>query len=321
MAGTGARVRPPTKMESRRIGSLEVSAVGLGCNNFGHRLGFKETAAVVLAALDAGVTLLDTADNYGGTKCEKFLGRALKRRREGVVIATKFGMPVSGKPGGASPEYVRRACEASLRRLRTDRIDLYQLHRPDPDTPIADTLGALDDLVRSGKVREIGCSNFNAGQLREAREAAGSGAAFASVQNGYSLLLRDPEREVLAECQRQGMAFIPSAPLSGGRLTGKYRRDRPLPQNTRLGPGRGSREDVNRELDLDTIESLARLAESRGHTLLELAISWLLSHGVVASAIAGAMSGEQVRANVAAAGWRLTEEDLREVDLLGGGVG
>lgn len=312
----GALSRPPAPLETRRIGSLEVSVVGLGCNNFGYRLDIRETAAVVHAALDAGVSFLDTADNYGGTNCEKFLGRALKGRREAVVIATKFGMPLSGKKGGARPDYVRRACESSLRRLRTDRIDLYQLHRPDPDTPIADTLGALGDLVRSGKVREIGCSNFTAEQLREARAAAGDGAAFASVQNGYSLLLREPEREVLAECQRLGMAFIPSAPLSGGRLTGKYRRGRPVPANARLAPDQGSGEAINRDLDLALIEALAQFAESRGHTLLELAFSWLLSRGVVSSVIAGAMSGEQVRANVAAAGWQLTQADLTELDTI-----
>jgi aryl-alcohol dehydrogenase-like predicted oxidoreductase len=300
--------------ERRRIGALEVSAVGLGCNNFGYRLGYRDTAAVVHAALDAGVTFLDTADNYGGSACEKFLGRALKGSREAVVIATKFGMPANRTPGGARPEYVTRACEASLRRLRTDRIDLYQLHRPDPQTPIADTLGALDGLVRSGKVREIGCSNFTAGQLREARAAAGSGIAFASVQNGYNLLHREPEREVLAECARQEMAFIPSAPLAAGRLTGKYRRGRPIPRNARLAPDPRSRDSFNRDIDLVAIEALVQLAESRGHTLLELAISWLLSRRIVASVIAGATSAEQVAANVAAAGWALTTADLAEVD-------
>jgi aryl-alcohol dehydrogenase-like predicted oxidoreductase len=204
-------------MEHRRIGSLEVSAVGLGCNNFGYRLGSRETAAVVHAALDAGVTFFDTADNYGGGASEKYLGRALKGHRESVAIATKFGMPVGRKPGGASPDYVRRACEESL--------------------------GALHGLVQSGNVREIGCSTFTAGQLREAREAARSGAAFASVQNGYNLLFREPEREVLAECERLGMAFIPSGPWraagsrestgAGGRCRGERgscrRRDRRSP--------------------------------------------------------------------------------------------
>jgi aryl-alcohol dehydrogenase-like predicted oxidoreductase len=177
----------------------------------------------------------------------------------------------------------------------------------------------LSDLVRAGKVREIGCSNFTAPELREARAAAAGGAAFASVQNGYSLLLREPEREVLAECRRLGMAFIPSAPLSGGRLTGKYRRGRPLPENTRLAPDRGSGEAINRDLDLALIEALAQFAEARGHTLLELAFAWLLSREVVSSVIAGAMSGDQARANVAAAGWRLTPSDLIEVDAIAPG--
>jgi aryl-alcohol dehydrogenase-like predicted oxidoreductase len=307
-------VTPPAALEWRAIGSLQVSAVGLGCNNFGYRLGYPETAAVVHAALDAGVTFLDTADNYGGTASEKYLGRALKGRRDAVVLATKFGMPVKGSKGGARPDYVRRACEDSLRRLRTDRIDLYQLHRPDPRTPIADTLGALDDLVRAGKVREIGCSNFGAAQLREASAAAGSRAAFASVQNGYSLLHREPERDVLAECARQGMAFIPSAPLGGGRLTGKYRSGRPIPKHARLAPDTRPGDSFNRDLDLAAIEALARLAEARGHTVLELAVAWLLSRGVVASVIAGAMSADQVRANVASAGWRLSQADLAAVD-------
>src|SRR5215218_8240726 len=217
-------------MDTRRIGSLEVSVVGLGCNNFGRRLDSGATSAVVDAALDAGVNFFDTADVYGGTKSEEFLGRALSRRRDEVVLATKFGAQVDEQRKGAKPEYVGQAVEDSLRRLRTDRIDLYQLHRPDPDVPIEDTLGALDELVEAGKVREVGCSNFSADQLREEEGATPEGAArFASVQNEYSLLHREPEVEVLPECERLGMAFVPYFPLANGLLTGKYRRGEDAP--------------------------------------------------------------------------------------------
>jgi aryl-alcohol dehydrogenase-like predicted oxidoreductase len=298
-------------MENRKIGSLDVSIIGLGCNNFGWRLDYGRTVAVVDAALDAGINFLDTADIYGGTESEEFLGRALEGRRDRVVLATKFGMKVDEQRQGAKPDYARRACEDSLRRLRTDRIDLYQLHQPDPSTPIPDTLGALDELVRSGKVREIGCSNFSVEQLREAKAVAG--AKFISVQNEYSLLHREPEEEVLAECEREGLAFLPFFPLAGGMLTGKYRSGQPLPENTRLS--KGSSRFLN-DKKLAIVEELIQFAESRGHSLLELAFSWLLSHPPVASVIAGATSPEQVRANVKAAGWRLTPADLAEIDKL-----
>src|SRR4029077_11855161 len=202
-------------------------------------------------------------------------GRALQGRRDKVVLATKFGMKVDDQRKGAKPDYVRQACEDSLRRLRTDHIDLYQLHQPDPSTPIADTLGALDELVRAGKVREIGCSNFSAAQLREARDAAGVGARFVSVQNEFSLLHRDPEREVLAECERQGLAFLPFFPLAGGVLTGKYRVGQPTPANTRLS--KGTARFLN-DRNLGIAEELIGFAAFRGHSLLELAFSWLLSH-------------------------------------------
>jgi aryl-alcohol dehydrogenase-like predicted oxidoreductase len=218
-------------LDTRRIGSLEVSVVGLGGNNFGRRLDSHATSAVIDATLDEGINFLDTADVYGGTRSEEFLGRALGGRRDEVVIATKFGSRLDEQRKGARPEYVRQAAEDSLRRLGTDRIDLYQLHWPDPQVPIEDTLGALDELVRSGKVREIGCSNFSAEQLREAEEAATreGGARFVSVQNEYSLLHREPEREVLPECERAGIAFIPYFPLASGLLTGKYRQGQPVP--------------------------------------------------------------------------------------------
>jgi len=303
-------------MDKRRIGSLEVTVVGLGCNNFGGRLDEARTRAVVDAALAAGINFLDTADIYGGTRSEEFLGRVLEGRRERVVLATKFGMAIDDQHRGARPAYVRRAAEDSLRRLRTDRIDLYQLHQPDPEVPIADTLGALAELVREGKVREIGCSNFDVTQLREAESAAPqAGARFVSVQNQYSLLHREPDAGVLAECQRLGLAFLPYFPLASGLLTGKYHRGQPAPAGTRLAGGSVSgrfRTDSNEA----AVEALRAFAETRGHSLLELAFSWLLARPQVASVIAGATSPEQIQANVGAAGWRLSAEDLAEIDRL-----
>ncbi len=305
-------------MPSRRIGSLEVSAVGLGCNNFGGRIDEKGTVEVVSAALDAGITLFDTADIYGGTRSEELLGRALGRRRDEVVVATKFGMEVDAERNGAKPDYVRRALEDSLRRLRTDHVDLYQLHRPDPETPIADTLGALDDLVRGGKVREIGCSNFSAAQVREAQGAIHEGAArFVSLQNEYSLLKRDAELKVIPECERLGIAFVPYFPLASGVLTGKYRRGEPSPPGARLsgvtpGDPRGPLSDER----LSLVEALEDFASRNEHSVLELAIAWLLARPTVASVIAGATSAEQVEANVAAAGWVLSDVQIEEVDSI-----
>jgi aryl-alcohol dehydrogenase-like predicted oxidoreductase len=303
-------------METRRIGSLQVTVVGLGCNNFGSRLNAQETARVVDAAIAAGVTFFDTADIYGGTRSEEFIGRALGARRDQVVLATKFGMKVDEQRQGAKPAYVRQACEDSLRRLRTDRIDLYQLHRPDPEVPIADTLGALNELVQAGKVREIGCSNFTAAQLREAEAAVRHGAArFVSVQNQYSLFHREPEREVLPECERLGLSFLPYFPLASGLLTGKYRRGQPAPEGTRLGPGGWGSNMLNDE-NLARVEELIRFAEARGRTILELAFSWLLTRPAVASVIAGATSLEQVRSNAAAASWRLSPSEPAEIDAI-----
>jgi len=302
-------------MEKRRIGSLDVSIAGIGCNNFGRRLDAEQTAAVVDAALDVGINFFDTADTYGDTKSEEFLGRALKGRRDRAVIATKFGSAIDEHRKGAKPEYVRRAVDDSLRRLGVDCIDLYQLHRPDPETPIADTLGALDDIVKSGKAREIGCSYFTAQQLREARDAA-RGAKFVSVQNEYSLLHREPEKEVLAECEREGLAFLPYFPLASGILTGKYRPGEPSPENARLTKDQRLAERFLTDRNLVIAEKLRAFAESRGHTLLDLAFSWLLSHKPVASVIAGATRPEQVHANAQAAGWRLSGEELAEVDRI-----
>ncbi|MBA3260207.1 MAG: aldo/keto reductase [Gemmatimonadales bacterium] len=303
-------------MEHRRIGSLEVSVVGLGCNNFGARVDYQGSAAVVRAALDAGIDFFDTADSYGGGRSEEFIGRALSARRSEVILATKFGMHLEGQGSGARPEYVASAAEASLRRLGTDRIDLYQLHTPDPSVPIADTLGAMNDLVQAGKVREIGCSNLSVEQLREAANAVRPAAArFASVQNQYSLLHREPEEGVLTECQRLGLAFLPYFPLASGLLTGKYRRGSPPPEGTRLAASARYR-DLLSDANLSVVEALSDYAGSKGHSLLELAISWLLAGPVIASVIAGATRPAQVQANAAAAGWRLSEQDLAEVDAM-----
>jgi aryl-alcohol dehydrogenase-like predicted oxidoreductase len=300
-------------METRTIGSLTVSAVGLGCNNFGRRLDAERTAAVVSAALEAGVTFFDTADVYGQGQSEEFLGRALGPRRREAVIATKFGKPMDGQGQGASAAYIRQAVEASLRRLGTDYIDLYQIHSPDPQVPIAETLGALDELVRAGTVREIGCSNFSAEQLAEAEAARPANSArFVSVQNEYSLLRREPEQAVLPACERLGLAFLPYFPLASGLLTGKYRRGQPAPAGSRLAGAADALSDRN----LAIVEDLIRFAQTHRHTILDLAVSWLLARPAVASVIAGATRPEQVRANALAAGWRLTSDELAEVDAI-----
>jgi aryl-alcohol dehydrogenase-like predicted oxidoreductase len=301
-------------METRRIGSLEVSVVGLGCNNFGRRVDEAGTATVVHAALDAGINFFDTADTYGTTKSEEFLGQLFKGRRSEVIIATKFGSRIDEQRlGGGKPAYIRQAAEDSLRRLQTDYIDLYQLHQPDADTPIADTLGALDELVKAGKVREIGCSNFSVAQLREAEAAVQPGAArFVSVQNEYNMIHREPEQEVLAECARTGVGYLPFFPLASGLFTGKYRKGHAIPEGTRLQAGARQLTEEN----LSLVESLTQFAESRGYTLLELAVSWLASQPVIASVIAGATKPDQVKANAAAANWRLTDADFAEVNTL-----
>jgi aryl-alcohol dehydrogenase-like predicted oxidoreductase len=303
-------------MEKRRIGTLEVSVIGLGTNNFGGRIDYDSSAAVVAAALEEGINFFDTADIYGKTQSEEFLGRALGSQRSQVVIATKFGNAVDPGRKGAHPDYIARAVEDSLRRLGTDYIDLYILHTPDPSVPIADTLGALDMLVTAGKVREIGCSNFSVEQLREADAAVKEGSArFTSVQNEYSLIHREPEEGMLAECERLEVAFVPYFPLASGLLTGKYRKGEPIPEGTRLSKGpTGDR--LLTEENLEIVEKLAGFAESRGRTILELAFSWLLAHSVVPSVIAGATSAMQVIDNAAAAGWKMTPEDLAELDAM-----
>ena len=299
-------------MQKRRIGRLDVSVVGIGCNNFGRRLDEKATAKVVNAALDEGINFFDTADTYGSTKSEEFLGRALGKKREDVIIATKFGMKVDAERKGARPEYVKRAAEDSLRRLGTTHIDLYQLHTPDETVPIADTLGALDELVKAGKVKEIGCSNFTADDLHEADTCSKPGAArFVSVQNEYSLLRRGPEENVLAECAALGIAFIPYFPLANGLLTGKYRKGKTPPSGARITSGWHA--ELLTDENLDKVEKLIQFSEARDHTVLELAFSWLLERPMVSSVIAGATSAEQVHANAHAADWDLTEPELVEV--------
>jgi aryl-alcohol dehydrogenase-like predicted oxidoreductase len=302
-------------METRAIGQLLVSVVGLGCNNFGGRIDYDATVAVIDAALDAGINFFDTADVYGnGGYSEEFIGKALQGRRDKVILATKFGNKMEGAGEGAHPDYIRIAVENSLRRLQTDVIDLYQIHKPDPDVPIADTLGALDELVKAGKVREIGCSNYTADMLREAGAVTQSGAArYQSVQNHYSMLTRDPESDgVLAECERQGLGFLPYFPLERGLLTGKFRQGQEVPQGTRLSKQPEQLTDDR----LATVEKLIAFAEGRGHTILQLAFSWLLRHPVVSSVIAGATKPEQIHANVAAANWSLTDAELQEIDAL-----
>ena len=305
-------------METRKIGSLGVSVVGLGCNNFGWHIDADATRSVIDASLDAGINFFDTADIYGGTKSEEFLGpRPRPAPRPGRAgLQVRRSRSTTPCPGGAKPAYIHKAVEDSLRRLNTDRIDLYQLHLPDDATPIADTLEALNELVQSGKVREIGCSNFSAAQLQEAGAAVAPGAAhFVSVQNDYSLLKRDPEAEVLPECEKLGIAFLPYFPLASGLLTGKYRQGQPLPEGARI-KSEGRFSNLLTDKNLDIVEKLIVFAESRGHTILELAFSWLLTRKSVASVIAGATKPEQIAKNAAAADWHLTDDDLDKIDMI-----
>jgi aryl-alcohol dehydrogenase-like predicted oxidoreductase len=295
---------------------LVVSRVGLGCNNFGRRIGPEQTRAVVHAALDAGVTLFDTSDSYGDS--EELLGAALAGRRDEVVIATKFGWDVGGANvpdwgARASRRYVRRAVERSLRRLGTDWIDLYQLHRPDGVTPMEETLAALTDLVREGKVRYIGSSNLAAWQITDADWIARTRGLerFVSAQNHYNLLERGVEAEVVPACLHHGIGLLPYFPLASGLLTGKYRRGEPPPPGTRLADRGLPPADDPR---FDVVERLEAFARERGVTLLDVAIGGLAAQPAVASVIAGATTPEQVRANVAAGAWRPTAEDLAALD-------
>ncbi len=300
-------------METRKIGSLEVSVIGLGTNNFGFFMTASAVAPVVDAAIEEGINFFDTADSY--LDSERRLGQALGRRRDQVILATKFGSPVGEDgAGGASPAYIRSAVERSLHALGTDRIDLYQLHRPDPLTHISDTLAVLDELVDEGKVLEIGCSNFSMTQLREAEAAVGpDDARFVSLQNHFSLLERGDEAEILPECAMTGMGYLPFFPLASGLLTGKYLRGQAPPAGTRLEKwGDSSLTDEN----FDILDALTAYAAARGHTLLELALAWVAATPGVASVIAGATTAHQVRENAKAAAWTLTLEEKAEVDLL-----
>ena len=309
-------------MPRRRLRDLEVSAIGLGCNNFGRRVGLDATRAVVDAAVDAGVDFLDTADVYGGPDkgaSETLLGEVLEGRRDRVVLATKFGNDMEGANGEeagprGSRAYIRQAVEASLRRLRTDRIDLYQYHRPDGETPIEETLGALDELVREGVIRAAGLSNFGADALREAAAAVERDGltGFVSLQNEYSLLERGAERDVLPECDRLGVGFVPYFPLAHGLLTGKYRRGEAAPEGTRLA----DRAQVADAATFDRLEQLDAYARERGLTPLDVAVGGLLAEPVVASVIAGATRPEQVRANATAARWQPDAEDRAQLDAI-----
>ncbi|WP_406078253.1 aldo/keto reductase [Micromonospora sp. NBC_00858] len=309
-----------TEMTYRRLGDsgLVVSVVGIGCNNFGRKLDLDGTRAVVDAALDAGITLFDTADIYGEPQggSEELLGQALKGRRDDVVVATKFGMDMNGLNGpdfGArgSRRYIARAVEASLRRLGTDHIDLYQMHEPDPGTPIDETLAALDDLVRDGKVRYLGNSNFAGWQIADADWVASSSgrARFISAQNHYSLVERSVETEVIPACERFGLGMLPFFPLANGLLTGKYRRDGQPPAGSRLSGG-GRYAERLAAADWDTIEAIEAYAAERGLTMLQVAIGGLAAQPAVTSVIAGATTPEQVHANAAAGTWEPTDEDL-----------
>lgn len=302
-------------METRRIGKLEVSVIGLGCNNFGWRIDEQTTRAVIDAAISSGINFFDTADIYGKTKSEQFLGNALAGRRQSVIIATKFGKPIDESHTGARPEYVSQACNDSLARLGTDYIDLYQLHAPDPTVPIADTLGALNELVVAGKVREIGSSNFSGGQIAEAESTSEREhfARFASVQNHYNMLRRDDEADAIPECERLGISYLPYFPLESGLLTGKYRQGESAPKGTRIADG-GWLAEKYTDRNLEIIERLIAFAGANDRTLLELAMSWLLRFPVVASVIAGATTPEQVHANAASPTWDMMPSDVEAVD-------
>jgi aryl-alcohol dehydrogenase-like predicted oxidoreductase len=307
-------------MTLRNLGKsgLRVSLVGLGCNNFGGRMDLESSTKVIHKAIDAGITLFDTADAYGNQGgSETVLGQVLGERRKDIVLATKFGLPMDdGEKQGASRRYIMSAIEASLRRLKTDWIDLYQVHRHDPLTPIEETLEALTDLVRAGKVRYFGCSNFSAAQMTEAQWAAKHHGlhGFVSAQDEYSLLKRDLDAENLPMMERYGLGLLPYFPLASGLLTGKHKRGA-LAAGSRLAtPAFTGR--FTTDANFDIVEKLDAFVQARGHTLLELAFSWLAARPTVGSVIAGATKPEQIDANVKATGWALSAEDMAEVDKI-----
>ena len=307
-------------MEHRRLGNsgLQVSEVGLGCNNFGQRLDEAGTRAVVDAAIDVGIDFFDTADMYGSQLSEVYVGKALRGRRDDFIVATKCGYPMGPGPHnrGASRRYVISAVEASLRRLDTDYIDLYQIHLPDPLTPIDETLRALDDCIRQGKIRYAGCSNFAGWQIADAHWTALRDHLnpFVTAQNHMSLLERGVVREVIPACDRFGLGMLPFFPLASGLLTGKYQRGVPAPEGTRLAGARAAR--ALSEDNFDRVEKLEAFARERDRSLLELAFGWLLSFPVVSSVIAGATRPEQAKANVEASTMRLDADEMKEVDEL-----
>jgi aryl-alcohol dehydrogenase-like predicted oxidoreductase len=315
-------------VKQRTLGrsGLQVSTIGLGCNNFGGRIGVEQTRAIVAKALDLGITLFDTADIYGtmsgGARgaSEELLGQVLGARRKDIVLATKFGLPMDPpeeRLKGASRRYIMRAAEASLKRLNTDWIDLYQVHRPDALTPIEETLRALDDLVRQGKVRYAGCSNYAAWQVVEAQWTArdrGVGA-FISCQDEYSLLVRDIERELLPAIEAYGLGLLPFFPLASGLLTGKYKRDA-MPADARLSRDQRWAQRYVTEENWRKVAALEAFCARRGRSLLELAFSWLLARPGVASVIAGATRPEQLEQNVKAGDWTLSAEDMAEIDAI-----
>jgi len=309
-------------MQFRQLGrsGLKVSVVGLGCNNFGGRSDEQASVRVIQAALDSGITLFDTSDTYGGGKSEEYLGKALKGRRDDVLIATKFGNSMGDSPymAGGSRRYVHRAVEASLRRLDTDYIDLYQMHIPDPQTPIEETLSALDDLTRAGKIRYVGSSNFSGWQIADADWVAQSRGyeRFISAQNHYNLLNRDAEREVVPACERFDIGILPFFPLASGMLTGKYHRNEEPPEGTRLAGSPRARERYFSDAGWDKVQKLTDFAEQRDLSLLQVAIGWLAAQPQISSVIAGATKPEQVEANVRAAEWVPSEEDLAEIDRI-----
>ncbi len=302
---------------------IEVSALGLGCNNFGIRLDLAQTQRVVDAAIDAGITFFDTADTYGNRGgSETLLGAALGARRKNVILATKFGLPMDdeGRLKGGSRAYVTNAVEASLRRLNTDWIDVYFYHRPDPSTPVEETLRALDDLLRHGKVRFAGCSNQSGTQLADAMEIARTNelTPFAVAQDQYNLLSRQIEAALIPAIQRYGLALIPYFPLASGMLTAKYRKGEPMPTGTRLSNPRYSERFLNGR-NFEIVEQLAAFCAARGRSLLQLAFAWLLTKPHVATIIAGASTPEQLRQNADALGWRMTAEEIAAVDKITAG--
>ena len=311
-------------MEYRRLGrsGLHVSLAGLGCNNFGMRIDYEAAEKVTNAALDAGITLFDTADVYGRGASEEMLGRALGARRHEVIIATKFAAPMGEGPmhRGGSRHRIVEACEASLRRLGTDYIDLYQMHMPDPDTPIEETLRALDDLVRSGKVRYLGNSNYKGWQIAEAHWTAETHhlTKMVSAQNHYNLMERAVEAEVVPACNHYGLGMLPYFPLASGFLTGKYRQGQGVAEGTRLAAWGDRAQGVLTDANFETLEKLESWAGERGHTVLELAIGWLSSQSHVASVISGATKPEQLEANAAAVDWLLSAHEVAEVAALVG---